>query len=43
MIKWQQGKAKGPGVFLLTACPVDPAPRGGEAEVNRAHQPSAVS
>lgn len=44
MTKWQQEKAKGPGTFLLTACPVDPALGGGGGRRhNRVHQPSVVS
>lgn len=42
MTKWQQEKAKGPGIFLLTACPIDPA-RGRGGGGGRVHQPSAVS
>lgn len=41
MSQWQQEKAKGPGIFLLTACPVDPAQGGGGG--GGVHQPSAVS
>lgn len=44
MTKWQQEKAKGPGIFLLTACPVDPARGGGGGrQLKRVRQPSAVS